>query len=105
VYAQPSSSFDEFCEQTSANGVVYANAAAGVAADLADKVLGDMGGLIMARLITPPTVRSGHLGRGTNSGSQQTNHCQSSACPHQASSCDLGTLAVRFVFEKNGNVV
>eukprot|EP01044_Picomonas_judraskeda_P036468 COSAG03_NODE_16105_length_411_cov_1.493590_1_plen_72_part_01 len=50
-------SFDEFCGQTSANGVVYGAAAARVAADLADKVLGDMGGLIMARLITPPGSR------------------------------------------------
>ena len=46
--------YDEFCGQTSANGQVYGTAAAGVAADLAGKVLGDMGGLIMARLITPP---------------------------------------------------
>ena len=69
-------SFDEFCGQTSANGVVYGAAAAGVAADLADKVLGDMGGLIMARLITPPGSRDNTLFidgtlRGYNAGAQQ----------------------------------
>ena len=43
-------SFDEFCGQTSTNGSVY-GAAPGVAAYLADKVLGDTSGLIMARLL------------------------------------------------------
>ena len=34
--------------------MAYPAAAAGAAADLADKVFGDVGGLIMQRLITPP---------------------------------------------------
>eukprot|EP01050_Picozoa_sp_SAG11_P022663 SAG11_NODE_4343_length_1940_cov_1.692558_1_plen_142_part_00 len=51
-------SFDEFCGQTSANGVVYP---AGAAADLAGKVFGDVGGLIMQRLITPPGSRDNTL--------------------------------------------
>ena len=47
-----------------------------MAADLADKVLGDMGGLIMARLITPPGSRDNTLFidgtlRGYNAGAQQ----------------------------------
>ena len=53
-------SFDEFCGQTSTNGAVY-GAAPGVAADLAGKVIGDTGGLIMARLITPPGSRDNTL--------------------------------------------
>ena len=44
-------SFDEFCGQSSAQGAVYP---AGAAADLAGGVFGDMGPLIMLRLITPP---------------------------------------------------
>ena len=51
-------SFDEFCGQTSANGAVYP---AGAAADLAGKVFGDVGGLIMQRLITPPGSRDNTL--------------------------------------------
>eukprot|EP01044_Picomonas_judraskeda_P030613 COSAG03_NODE_11087_length_611_cov_2.501953_1_plen_188_part_10 len=58
-------SFDEFCGQTSANGVVYPAAAvgggAGAAADLGGKVFGDVGGLIMQRLITPPGSRDNTL--------------------------------------------
>jgi hypothetical protein len=42
-------SYDEFCAQTSANSVAYPTAAAGVVADLADKVVGGAGGLIMQR--------------------------------------------------------
>jgi hypothetical protein len=44
-------SFDEFCGQSSAQGAVYPG---GAAADLAGGVFGDMGPLIMLRLITPP---------------------------------------------------
>ena len=70
-------SFDEFCGQTSTNGAVYGAvgaAGAGVAADLAGKVFGDTGGLIMARLITPPGSRDNTLFidgqlRGYNAGS------------------------------------
>ena len=70
-------SFDEFCGQTSTNGAVYGAAGAagaGVAADLAGKVIGDTGGLIMARLITPPGSRDNTLFidgqlRGYNAGS------------------------------------
>ena len=51
-------SYDEFCAQTSANGVVYPG---GAAADLAGKVFGDVGGLIMQRLITPPGSRDNTL--------------------------------------------
>ena len=51
-------SFDEFCSQTSANGAVYP---VGAAADLAGKVFGDVGGLIMQRLITPPGSRDNTL--------------------------------------------
>ena len=54
-------SFDEFCGQTSTNGAKYDTAANGVAADLAEKVIGDTGGLIMARLITPPGSRDNTL--------------------------------------------
>ena len=58
-------SYDEFCGQTSANGVVYPAAAvgagAGAAADLGGKVFGDVGGLIMQRLITPPGSRDNTL--------------------------------------------
>eukprot|EP01043_Picozoa_sp_COSAG02_P025969 COSAG02_NODE_1480_length_12399_cov_250.195935_9_plen_132_part_00 len=54
-------SYDEFCAQTSANGVAYPAAAAGAAADLGGKVFGDVGGLIMQRLITPPGSRDNTL--------------------------------------------
>jgi hypothetical protein len=65
--------FDEFCAQTSTNGAKYGTAIAGVAADLAEKVIGDIGGLIMARLITPPDGRGNTLFiggqlRGSNAG-------------------------------------
>eukprot|EP01046_Picozoa_sp_COSAG06_P036080 COSAG06_NODE_3944_length_4740_cov_2.176255_2_plen_147_part_00 len=53
--------FDEFCAQTSTHGAKYGTAVAGVAADLAEKVIGDIGGLIMARLITPPDSRGNTL--------------------------------------------
>ena len=67
-------SYDEFCGQTSANGVVYGGGG-GIAADLRDKVFGDVGGLIMARLITPPGSRDNTLFidgqlRGYNAGSR-----------------------------------
>ena len=67
-------SYDEFCGQTSANGVVYGGGG-GVAADLRNKVFGDVGGLIMARLITPPGSRDNTLFidgqlRGYNAGSR-----------------------------------
>ena len=51
-------SYDEFCGQTSANGAVYP---AGAAADLVGKTMGDVGGLIMQRLITPPGSRDNTL--------------------------------------------
>ena len=67
-------SYDEFCGQTSANGVVYGGGG-GVAADLRNKVIGDVGGLIMARVITPPGSRDNTLFidgqlRGYNAGSR-----------------------------------
>eukprot|EP01046_Picozoa_sp_COSAG06_P005306 COSAG06_NODE_236_length_19469_cov_527.058131_2_plen_186_part_00 len=71
-------SFDEFCGQTSTNGAVYG---AGVAADLAGKVIGDTGGggVIMARLITPPGSRDNTL-FGNVSGNRQLSSTKPS-CP------------------------
>ena len=47
-------SYDDFCGQTSANGAFYPDTADQVLGDIRSTVMGDMGGLVMLRLITPP---------------------------------------------------
>ena len=47
-------SYDDFCGQTSANGAVYPATADQALGDIRATMMGDMAGLVMLRLITPP---------------------------------------------------